>query len=194
VAGVRTFIGIPLPEDVLSSLAGACEAVKTADPTWRQEKWVPRQNIHITVKFLGDVPEDSLDALADAVDDAAGRRAAFDLRDLGVRAVPNARRARMLWGTFADPDGGASALASAMEKVGLGFGVPADERTFKPHATLVRARREKRVAAVALEAAREALRDISDLVSVRSVRLYSSRLTSADPVYTVLRECDLRLL
>lgn len=192
MSGVRSFIGIPLPEDVVATLLAACDAVKLADPAWRSEKWVPRQNIHVTVKFLGDVSEDRLRELADAVESAASGCDGFALADAGVRAVPNPRRARMLWSTFSDPDGLCAALASAMDRVGLEFGVPPDERTFKPHATLARARRDKHLSGPALEAARVELEQVPERVSVRSVTLYSSRLTSNDPVYTVVRACELR--
>ena len=39
----------------------ACAAVKDVDPAWRHEKWVPRQNIHVTLKFVGDIAEDDLE-------------------------------------------------------------------------------------------------------------------------------------
>lgn len=191
MSGVRTFIGIPLPEDVVTTLLVACDAVRVADPSWRSDKWVPRQNIHVTVKFLGDIPDDSLDALADTVESAASECEAFELADAGIRAVPNPRRARMLWGTFADPEGMCAALASTMDRVGLEFGVAPDERSFRPHATLVRARHDRRLGAAALVAARLEIERIPERVSVGSVTLYASRLTSSDPVYTALRACEL---
>jgi RNA 2',3'-cyclic 3'-phosphodiesterase len=189
---IRTFIGIPLIDDFADAFIDACEAVKTADPSWRGEKWVPRQNMHVTLKFLGDIAEDDVSSLADTVARTAALQAAFDLADPGLRAVPNPRRARMLWGTFADPDGRCAALAAELDRACLAFGVPSEERTFKPHATLVRARRERHIQEAAIEAAREPLKRLPDRMSVPSITLYSSRLTSREPVYTVLRECRLR--
>ncbi len=191
MSGVRTFIGIPLPDDVLDVLDAACDAVKSADPAWRDEKWVPRGNVHVTLKFLGDVAEEDLDALGDAVATAASLHARFDLEALGFRVVPNARRTRMLWATFADPDGRCAALAAELDRACLAFGIRPDGRTFKPHATLVRARREHRIAEGAIEAARERVSRAPAAVSVSSVRLYSSRLTNREPIYSVLRECPL---
>ncbi len=97
----------------------------------------------------------------------------------------------MLWGTFADPEGRCAALVAELDRACLAFGVPVDNRTFKPHATLVRARRERHVSEGAIEAARDRLGDLPGTVSVLSVRLYASRLTDREPVYTVLRECRL---
>ncbi len=191
MASVRTFVGIPLPDDVIDAFCDACDAVKAADPSWRDEKWVLRQNMHVTLKFLGDIAEDSVDPLSSAVAGAAALHDAFDLADAAFRAVPNTRRARMLWATFLDPDGSCAALAAELDRACLAFGVPPQKRTFRPHATLVRARREKHVREAAVEAARERLRHVPESVSVSSITLYSSRLTSREPIYTVLRECRL---
>lgn len=192
MSGIRTFIGIPLPDDVVDALTDACDAVKAADESWRGEKWVPRENVHVTLKFLGNITEESLAALAESVERAASLHDAFDMRDGGLRAVPSPVRARMLWGTFLDPEGYCAALAAELDRACLEFGVQPDERTFKPHATLVRTRVPKPVAEAALEAARGELVRLPECVSVPSITLFSSRLTPRGPIYTALRECGLR--
>lgn len=188
MSGIRAFIGIPIPDDIVAALVSACQEVKNADPAWRDEKWVPAQNMHVTLKFLGDFAPSDLEALGDAIGRTAALHEPMDLTTLGLRAVPSIRRARMLWATFADADRRCAELAGALDRACLEFGVPADERAFKPHATLVRARRERALAEAALEAARASLADAPDSMSVRSVRLYSSRLTAGAPVYEALQE------
>jgi len=188
---MRTFIGIPLPDDVVDTFADASDAVKAADESWRGEKWVPRENVHVTLKFLGNIAEDSIEELAEAVAHAAALHVPFELCHGDLRAVPNPKRARMLWGTFVDPEGCCSALAAELDRACLEFGVQPDERTFKPHATLVRARVPQPVAEAALEAAREELARLPECVSVASTTLFSSRLTPRGPIYTALRECEL---
>ncbi len=89
VSGVRTFIGIPLPDDVLDAFVDACDAVKDADHAWRDQKWVPRQNMHVTLKFLGDIAEESLGELGDVVASTVARSPSFELADPDFRAVPN---------------------------------------------------------------------------------------------------------
>jgi len=192
MSGIRTFVGIPLPADVVDTFADACDAVKAADESWRYEKWVSRENVHVTLKFIGDIAEDYLDALTQAVERAASVHDTFDLRDGALRAVPNPKRARMLWATFVDLEGRCAALAAELDRVCLEFGVQPEERAFKPHATLVRARVPKPVGQTALETAREELVRLPECVSVPSITLFSSHLTPRGPIYVALRECGLR--
>jgi 2'-5' RNA ligase len=97
----------------------------------------------------------------------------------------------MLWGTFLDPDGACSALASDLDAVCLEFGAQPDDREFRPHATLVRARSPKPVAQAALDEAARALVGVPNVVSVVSFTLFSSTLTREGAIYSVLRECRL---
>lgn len=187
----RTFVGIPLPASVTDALVSACDSIRAADAGWRGEKWVPRQNMHVTLKFLGDIEDDSLAEVADAIEAAAAGHARFLLADPGIRAVPDPHRARMIWATFVDADGACASLAEELERTCLAFGIAPSERAYKPHATLVRARVSKRIRALALESARVELESAPDCVSVPSITLYSSRLTGRGPEYGVIRECRL---
>ena len=170
----------------------ACEAMRATDASWRSEKWVPRENVHITLKFIGNVAEDALGSLADAVEHVTMTHTVFELPCADVHVVPNSHRARMLWGTFADPEERCAALAADLDRACLEYGAQPEERTFKPHATLVRARVPRPLAESALEEARLALAPSPGTVSVASITLFSSRLTPRGPIYTELRECGLK--
>lgn len=191
MASVRCFVGIPLPDAVVEALVAACDRLKAEDQAWRDDKWVPRSNIHITLHFLGGIDDSALPSLMSAFDDTL-RFERFDMPLAGIRPVPSARRSRMVWAEFLDPDGACQQLAETVQRVALPFGVPIEERTFRPHATLARARRPKPLEQRAIEAANNAteLRDLS--VSVGRVTLFSSRLSPRGPVYTALRDWHAR--
>ena len=190
---VRTFVAIPLPDELKDAVADARDAFVGGDRAWRDQKWVSPENLHITLKFVGNVEASALDDLADAVASAVAAHAPFELPSSELRAVPSPRRATMLWLAFGDPDGACGLLAADIERATLAFGAKPDERAFSPHATLVRARSPRQVDTGALADAQAALSLAETTVSVDSVTLFSSELTRHGPVYTEVRACPLRI-
>lgn len=189
---VRTFVGIPLADATAETLVDACARVRDADASWRGEKWVAPENLHVTLRFIGGVPAAELEALTDTIaNEAVHECVEFSLTLAGLRAVPSARRARMLWAAFLDPSGQCAALATAMERATLRFGGDADERAFTPHVTLVRARTPHALSESGFAGAEDAFSRAPEKMSVARVTLYSSTLTSKGPVYTELRSYPL---
>ena len=68
---VRCFVGIPLADSLAASLATACEAIRREAPAWRDEKWVAAENYHVTVRFLGEIADDSADQLLSVLETVA---------------------------------------------------------------------------------------------------------------------------
>jgi RNA 2',3'-cyclic 3'-phosphodiesterase len=64
---MRAFLGIDLDDDLRDELAALCDALRDAAPTWRGEKWVPRDNLHLTLRFLGEIDSESLPSLRQAL-------------------------------------------------------------------------------------------------------------------------------
>lgn len=176
---MRAFLGIDLDGESRGDLARLCQAVRDAAPSWRGEKWVEPVNLHLTLKFLGQVETDVLDALVPALRDHV---AAYDPFSLPFASapdpVPGPRRARMLWARYADPEGRCAELASGIDNLAATLGFEGEERDFVPHVTLARARRPRPY-------------DVSlpipslgyPCLSVGEVMLFSSTLTKSGPVY-----------
>ncbi|MBE0477223.1 MAG: RNA 2',3'-cyclic phosphodiesterase [Coriobacteriia bacterium] len=183
---MRAFVAVALPEPALRLLAAAQEAFVGADPSWRDEKWVPDENLHLTLRFLGDIPAEDAVAVTEALQEAVRGRAPFEVRLSSVRAVPSPGRARLLWAAFADPAGSFPPLARALGSATARWCAEPVPEPFRPHATLVRARRPRRVAPEALAAADAVLSSAGagdGAVSVRHVMLVASTLTRCGPVY-----------
>jgi 2'-5' RNA ligase len=103
-------------------------------------KWVAAENVHLTLQFLGAVPEERLADVKRAVAEAAAGAPALDLALRGTGGFPTARRPRVVW---AGIEGDVAALAALVKDLGarlapLGF--PPEDRPFSPHLTLGRAR------------------------------------------------------
>ena len=184
MSGVRCFAGVALSTELETALARSCAALREGDPAWRDEKWVSPQNLHLTVKFFGDLPEAEVRPLCDALGTALPALAPFDLPVIGLRASGGLRRCRMLWGVLGDPEGACEGLHAAIEDAAVRFGVEPDTRAFAPHVTLCRARRPKRLAPTALTAAEAVLAEGPDSMSVVSLSVFTSRLTPRGPIYS----------
>jgi 2'-5' RNA ligase len=188
---IRAFIAIELPQPARDALLSAGAAVREADRAWRNEKWVPAQNLHVTLKFLGSVAEDALEVLDQSMRGELAGCGAFDLELEGMRAVPRQRDARMLWGVLHDPSGACSDLAARVDRAALAIGVAPEERPFSPHVTLVRARRSHSVSPDALRAGGAPLCAYRPPMSVACASLFSSRTLPAGPEYRVVTEWQL---
>lgn len=185
---MRVFIGVDVPGDWHAALTLARKAVTDADPGWAGEKWVPSENLHLTLKFLGDIPDDAAAFLGEDLGRALAGTKTFSLPMLhAVRGVPTRRKATMLWTTLRDPEDACAALVSRIEDVAADYGVVPGSKRLDPHVTLVRARSARPFGAEheAAEAVTSALGP-SPSMSVAAVTVYSSRLTTSRPYYNRL--------
>jgi RNA 2',3'-cyclic 3'-phosphodiesterase len=189
---MRCFVGIPLPGELVEYICAAGRTVRTEDPSWSSGKWVPAQNLHITVHFLGDIDEAELGLLGNAMREALCEMPEFELPLGEVRAVPNTRRCRMVWATLLDPEGACAELARRVQDAAVQFGVPPEERRFTPHITLCRAKNPGPIKDHVLSAATSDMRRFGETVSVGLVTLYSSRLMPHGAVYSSVEEWQLR--
>lgn len=189
---MRCFIGVELPEDVVELVGRVRDSLSLADHDWRSEKWVPAENLHLTLAFLGEVTDSQLQRTISALDRI--EFPAYILENAAFVAVPAAGRARVCWLEFA---GGASSCALLSAKIVgelLASGVPVEVSGtgFRAHVTLVRSRRGRAVTNEALRVVQHALDDgAAPSVSVSSVTLFASRLTRARPVYEVVAKIPL---
>lgn len=186
---MRTFVAVPLPDAVREALTRAGGAVRKGSPAWAGERWVAPHNLHITLAFLGDVPESEHAGLDGPLSRACAVIEPFSLVLDRVIAVPGPRRASMLWSVPARPSETCTALAGSVRDAVLPFsGQKNDTRPFTAHVTLVRARRPRPCPTTALSEAERILAGdaTSTLVSVRDVILCSSTLTPRGPIYETI--------
>jgi 2'-5' RNA ligase len=178
---VRAFVAIELTEEVKEGLRdaqerlGKCRArLKMVDPALA----------HLTLKFLGEVAPEQIEAVEEALRTVRG--APFTLTVGGVEGN-NRRRPRVVWCTVSD--GGETArLASAVEKALEPFGFEREKRGFTPHITLARVREFD-------PSLLEAIEDLAGAepgaCEVRAIALKKSTLTRTGPVYETLMEVSL---
>ena len=102
--------------------------------------WVGRDDVHLTLKFLGGVEAGRLDAVTGALAGAVAGRPAFDLAVSGLGAFPSPARPRVLWAGVGEGAGAAGALAGLIDEALAPLGFPRETRPFSAHVTLGRVR------------------------------------------------------
>lgn len=200
VGVVRTFVAVEVGEEVARRAAEVLERLRPV--AGQKIKWVGPRNFHLTVKFLGPTRRSELPRLSEALRALAARVAPFALEFAGVGAFPNSRRPQVVWlGVIAGQEP-LAALAGEAETVCESLGWPREQRPYRAHLTLGRAREPRRngkrggrvVSAgeasqraaklvEALEAQREAG---AGATTVRRLVLMESQLSPHGPTYTVL--------
>lgn len=185
---MRAFIGIPLTDAVRSSLCAVADAMRDASPGWRGEKWVAPGNLHITLRFLGEIDAADVDGVRSALGNVARSREPYACGLLRVIARPRPRAASMLWARVTD-NGDTATLAADLARVFDNDRFSTSTRAFVPHVTLVRTRSPRAIATDTLDLATAALAHAEPgglTMSVTHTTLYRSTLTRSGPVYEVL--------
>lgn len=133
---MRLFAAVVPPASVLDALEVFVEPRRYADPDLR---WVGRDNWHLTLAFFGDVGDDRLPPLTDALD-AVGERPFHVVLD-GAGAFPHPAAGRVLFHAVSDGSAELSALSGRVRTAADRVGVPSDNAKHRPHLTLARRRR-----------------------------------------------------
>lgn len=180
----RAFVALPLPP--APPLAAQLDALGALGADL---KLAPPDQLHLTLAFLGDVPDDAGPALAGCLDRAVAGRKAFRLQLHGMGAFPDARHARVVW-AGARPQPRLDELAARVRDELARAGFPSDEKPFRAHATLARTRSDKGAARLA-----EFLRARKDEplpeVPVDRVTLFRSTLARGGAAHEALHDARL---
>jgi 2'-5' RNA ligase len=179
---MRTFVAIFLPIEVRESLLEAAHDLSVE----KSIRWSRPENVHLTLKFLGDVPEEDLDGIRGVLSRVCGRHEPFEAATSGFGAFPSASKARVVWADVVEGRDALRALAEDLETSlgSLGF-ARESRRAFRPHVTLGRVRGSP----VRLELAKTGARGLR--FPVREMILARSVPGEAGATYSVLAACPL---
>ena len=185
---IRAFIALEPGEDNLPGLIATITRLGSG-PQGDAVRWVRPENLHVTLRFLGNIPESSVEPLQEAVSAETWDLPAFDLSIGPAGLFPRGRRPRVVAAALL-PEQPLAELAQATERGVRKAGLPGEERTFRPHLTLGRIRRNAPRSLVELG---ESLARVNDEANtpaaphrVTQVSLYRSDLKPDGPVYSVL--------
>jgi 2'-5' RNA ligase len=189
---VRAFIAIELPETILAELGNIEARLKPLMPH-DTIRWVKADSIHLTLKFLGQVPSDQLDLIILSLRSAVAAHAPFTLEVTGAGCFPNSHRPRVVWVGIREKDQRLHALQRTVENAIAPLGYPTEIRDFTPHLTLGRVARDVR------QIDQKKIGDVVQAAEVGSlgkwgvkqVALIKSDLKPSGAEYTVLTQAPL---
>jgi len=184
---MRTFIAIELSDEVNSELAAIQEELKKASS---DVKWVETANIHLTLKFLGDVDERKAGEIKSILDKIASEYKKFEMSLFKIGAFPKLDYPRVIWVGIDKNCATVEEMAQHIENECEKIGFKKEDRPFSAHLTLGRVRSPKN---------KEALKDKILSISVKplnfnadKITLFQSTLTPKGSIYTVLHQSPLQ--
>ncbi|HXI60792.1 MAG TPA: RNA 2',3'-cyclic phosphodiesterase [Polyangia bacterium] len=181
--GVRSFVAVTLPPPVQVRVLAAAASLAPAFPQG-VVRWSRKvENLHVTLKFLGNVAADRLEQLGQALVQRLQTVPPFAIAVRGFGAFPSPRAASIIWAGIDDPQQGLAGVAAIVGEVTASFGFVPEDRVFRGHVTVGRTREREVVDA------RAALASWSDHafgdVAVGEVCIYESQLGREGSTYVL---------
>jgi 2'-5' RNA ligase len=184
---MRSFIAINLDDSLRSEIASVTAGLRSGN--W-DVKWVSPANLHITLKFLGEIPEDALQGIRDTLLSVAPHHESFAFKLKGVGIFPDKKRPRVIWIDILEPER-LIKLQEEVENSLISIGFKREDRPFSPHLTIGRIKSSagKESLLRAVETLKD--RDFGN-IGVNKVSLMKSDLKPGGAQYTTIAEFSLK--
>lgn len=184
---IRTFIALELPPPVRLLLHKAQQELKRFKI---RARWVRPENIHLTLKFLGDINPDHIDKIGAAMAGAAIEFPPVTLTVRGIGVFPGIKRPRVIWMGLGGDIRSLLALQSRLEQELAEAEFPKDKRSFKAHLTLGRLKQSVNPAVIRQMISEYATLSSDEFVC-NQVILFKSDLKPSGAVYSKLKQTNL---
>jgi len=193
---MRLFVALDIPDEIRSKIRTFLEGVRGFAP---EVRWVAAESLHVTLKFIGEQPDDKLAAIKQALSGVTGEGMDVNFRCTGF--FPTAKSARVFW-IGIEADERLARLAGAVDAALEPLGIERERRAFSPHLTLARAgsgrpqRMKEDRANPAFRRLQERLAQMPSpefgTMTAREFSLYLSTLSPKGAQYTKLERFALR--
>lgn len=187
---MRAFIAIGLSQETKERLALLQQKLK---PYGDCVKWVEPKNIHLTLKFLGEIDEKKSEKISSIMDEVACVNTVFAARISSIGAFPKIDYPRVIWVGIDKGDKESVRIAEGLEEKIARVGIAKEKRKFSSHITIGRVRPEKKYGKLA-EGLKDCIRDFEKEwpeFEVKNITLFKSTLTPTGPIYEILKEASL---
>jgi 2'-5' RNA ligase len=178
---IRSFLAFELPLEIKNVVARISEELRQST---LNAKWVKVDNIHLTLVFMGNIETEDIPAIARGVKEVCQAFGPFDLSLKGIGCFPNRRNPRVLWlGLDGDLEP-MSDFRDALQGHLTGFGIREEKRKFKPHLTLGRFRKPKKMDSKEDQLLSKYEDLSSSVCSLKELILFKSDLKPTGAVYS----------
>jgi 2'-5' RNA ligase len=185
----RIFIAVDISDEARSRTAEHIDKMRQFATDVRVS-WERPEKLHITLKFFGNVDENLIDKISDAITRIAGRFSSFEIAVTGTGVFTRAKQPRVLWLGIEDRNGSLAEIASQLDSRISRLGFEKEERSFSPHLTIARVREPQK--AKGLAGAHLQSRFGSEKFIVTELVVYQSELKPTGSVYSVISRHSLR--
>jgi len=156
-------------------------------PSGKKVKWVRLENVHLTLKFLGEVEENRLEELKNALKKSVKGQKGFTLQVKGAGVFPNVKRPKVLWAGIEDSSKSLEKLAGNVEEAAVATGFSSNDKPFSAHLTVARIDPSSPPDLTGVLKQYENF--LFGEIPVEKIGLVQSRLMPSGPQYTLLEEC-----
>ncbi len=185
---MRTFIAIDLDNEIKNNLSQLISRLKKCSTNI---KWIKQQGMHLTLKFLGEIPPDKVSEVESLLRKVAEKHSHFLLKFKGTGTFPEGnKRPRILWLGIEYNENlkiFQSELESELEKIHF----PRENRKFHPHLTLGRVKSHQDLSLTFSELAKDREKDFGEMI-VKKITLFKSTLKPSGAEYTIISEHELK--
>ena len=184
---IRSFLAIELPEVIRKKIE---EVQKDLKLSHADVRWVNPENIHLTLKFFGNIDESRIDPIVKSLEGPIQTTSPFSLSIRGMGSFPHFKKPRVLWMGLEKGKEVLTALQKGVDGELKKIGFEPEERDFQPHLTLGRAKSDQGRGELIGRMEKYQEEEFGNFRVERLV-LFKSELRPSGPIYTVLRELKL---
>lgn len=181
---IRTFIALEISEAIKEEITKIQDEIKQSNSI--SGKWVLKDNMHLTLKFLGDTPLDKVKKVKEAIQDCFREDNLINCNVAKVGVFPNDRFARVIWVGIEKGDIEIINLAKKIEKILSKLGFKKEKKDFKTHITICRPKQilDRNHFQLILEKINNSFQPKEFVIN--KIIFFESRLTPQGPIYTPL--------
>ena len=182
---LRAFIAIEIPGEIKKEIASQTAGLRQA--VGRSVRWATLENIHLTIKFLGEISSSNIDSLTQTLKTESSQHTPFEITARSLGTFPSLNRARIIWiGLDAPP--ALDKLQRNIDAAAARLGYPAEDKPFSAHLTIGRVREQ--ISPAEAQSLRNAVGNAQigmlGTFTAKFVHLFRSDLKPGGPVYTHL--------
>ncbi|MFA6216356.1 MAG: RNA 2',3'-cyclic phosphodiesterase [Candidatus Omnitrophota bacterium] len=182
---MRAFIAIEIPQEIKGFLAALQKGLRRSNA---DISWVKPHNIHVTMRFLGEIELLQQNAITKILDTVSKRHSSFKLRLSSLGAFPNAKSPRVIWVGIDLGTEQLQKIAGELETALQGSGFSPEERPFTSHMTIGRTKSSlnRSLLVKIMENVNQRFEEEKPEMIVSKITLFKSTLTPGGPVYEAL--------
>ena len=185
----RVFCAVELPLEVRARLEDHISRLRKQIPDVAAS-WSRVENVHLTLKFFGNVEVNRIQRISDAAERAVKQFSTFQIGVGETGVFPRPSRPQVLWIGISDPSGQLTALQDRFENECAAEGFAKEDRAYRPHLTVARLRKAE--GARRLADAHLAMRFEPLVIELKELVVFRSQLSPKGSTYTVISAADLR--